>query len=259
VGYGREQFPRELQTREAYNQTLEIQNESIKKKDELAYKRYMLQSMALNKNRYENFFGSLDFSQPFNREDLKKALSEHPIPEHPETFDFYMPSPQRESNEEAEKETKKQAQAKIIKRITRAFKKLLGEKIEVEEEHEEFLDPLEINNCLITALNGGVGASQAQVTLIRYLLFEEMDIPYGELLPARPEVIYTIATVLNIRNHTLAINSSDGELQQVFLIMEDGTVIEREGDEVEDLSEFGLNVLAITHDGEDHFEFESLV
>ncbi len=114
------------------------------------------------------------------------------------------------------------------------------------------LDPLARNNCLITAMNQGQQGAQADVTMIRFLLREELNINYGEMLHAGPEEIHTIATVLGI-NDTL-VRITMGGHEQRFVIA-GGNVIEIQGDEDQDALVLPPNEIRIRHTGGNHFVY----
>lgn len=270
-GFNREHFPSRLEKAPSYNNRLEEQH---KKKGGEQYMKYMTQSMALTKDRYDSFFEQIG-NGDMERDDLKRQMAQHPVPEHPQTFMPYCPSPLREPNDsEEDKLYEKQRQKiladRIIIAIAQAFKKIMGKgkpDMDLKEGEEEFLKPVAINNCLITAINGGAPAALDIVGVIRFLIKEQVGTPYGNYLQARPEVIYTIAQALQLTGRHIRIymgnrnedseEASEGydlELSQVFIIQGDGSVIEAEGDEVDDYPPPANGYIDIEHMGGNHFE-----
>jgi|GEM_PF-1560858 len=124
--------------------------------------------------------------------------------------------------------------------------------VQGDKRYGKALDPLARNNCLITAMNQGHRGAQADVTMIRFLLREELNINYGEMLHAGPEEIHTIATVLNI-NDTL-VRITMGGHEQRFVIA-GGNVIEIQGDEDQEGIVMPVNEIRIRHTGGNHFVY----
>ncbi len=265
-GYKKENFPSCLDTAPEHNKKLAKQHS---KKGGEQYLRYMAQSMALNKDRIDNFFEKLGPGEK-GREDLKRQMVQHPIPENPNTFMPYCPSPLWKPNEESEVDKKYEEDRqkillqRLILSIAQSFEKIQQKgELEIEESEVDDIDPVAVNNCLITAINGGEAASLESVGLIRFIIRDQVGTPYGNYLQARPEVIYTIAKALglvgkHIRIYRAGEEDEEGyydlELSQVFIIQNDGTVIEVEGDEVGDYPAPANGYIDIEHMGGNHFE-----
>lgn len=269
-GFRREHFPPRLETAPSYNKKLEEQHSD---KGGEQYMKFMAQSMALNKDRYDNFFENLGEGD-MERDDLKRQMAQYPVPEHPQTFMPYCPSPlykptDSEEDQSYEKQRQKLLAERIIIAIAQALKKIVdsgGElEIELKEGEIDYLQPLAINNCLITAINGGVAASLDIVGLIRFLIREQVGTPYGAYLQARPEVIYTIAQALQLTNRHIRIYTAgqdteseestgeDDRPSQLFIIQGDGSVIEAEGDEMDEYPPPTNGYIDIEHMGGNHF------
>ncbi|HMQ91168.1 MAG TPA: hypothetical protein PKB07_26390, partial [Flavilitoribacter sp.] len=265
-GFGRVNFPSCLDTAQAHNDKLLKQHS---KKGGEQYLKFMTQSMALNKDRYDNFFEKLGEKEK-SRDDLKRQMVQYPIPENPNTFMPYCPSPLWKPNEESEEDQRyeelrqKIQLERLIISISRSFEKVLKKgEIEIDESEEENIDPVAVNNCLIKAMNSGETPDLNIVKIIRLIIFEEVGTKYGAYLQARPEVIYTIARALGLAGVHVRIymrgepdenGENDLELSQVFVIQDDGTVIEVEGDEVDQYPEPANGNIDIEHMGGNHFE-----
>ncbi|KAA0592738.1 hypothetical protein J2848_006017 [Azospirillum lipoferum] len=75
-----------------YNRTLKIRDKSINKTDKNQQKRYILQSIALNKKAYEDFFSALgEIEGPISQQTILEQLAKTPVPMAPDTFDQYDP------------------------------------------------------------------------------------------------------------------------------------------------------------------------
>lgn len=255
IGYDRGNFPK-MSTREAYNKNIPVDKEQ--KSPTLKDNRASIQSMAANKFMYERYFEALENKGgDISREDMKKQALKTPVPENSHTFDLYIPSPKRGGeDEEYNKLRDRMIQGKKMKEISDMFWRLQDEntKIDVQKEDKDSLNPLAANNSLITAMNGGKNASEEDVTMIRYLLNEEMKIPYGAMLQAAPEVIHTIAMILDIDSVTVHITVDDNK--QVFWIT-GLNVIEVEGDEIDNYEQ--ASEIWIKQNGKDYFEYSKTV
>lgn len=162
-------------------------------------------------------------------------------------------NPGKEETPEQKEERRKRREEKA-KQISERYKSSSEDKKDPPDSkrYGKALDPLARNNCLITAMNGGHQGAQADVTMIRFLLREELNINYGEMLHAGPEEIHTIATVLNI-NDTL-VRITMGGHEQRFVIA-GGNVIEIQGDEDQDGLVMPPNEIRIRHTGGNHFVY----
>jgi len=295
--FGSDNFPKTLKTRQTWNDDLRkkykgtaTSTSKSKKKgkskkksksetedDGEQYIKYMMQAMNVNRMRYNAFFGSLNEGQAYSRDQLKQQLTTHPIPQNPYTFASYCPSPLRPSGEEdeplrsqeseseelsqsqeLEEEPKKPSLKELLKSIDLAFKKFDPREFEVAEEDEDFFDPVSENNCLITAINDGAAASNDNVLMIRYLIFDQLDIPYGAFLPASPEVIYIIVKTLGISPARIEIfRGRRRNAAQIFIVASNYNIIELEGDEADsqEEEEEGTTQIPITHTGGNHFSY----
>jgi hypothetical protein len=140
--------------------------------------------------------------------------------------------------------------------INKAFKNFDPRKVKVTRKEQGNFDPVAVNNCLITAINGGRAASYANVLMIRYLIFDQLEIPYGAFLPASPEVIYIIVKTLAIRPARIEIYGEESAPYQVFIVASNYNIIELEGDEAGDIEEEEDSVnIRITHSGGNHFSY----
>lgn len=265
-GFGKDKFPSCLDTAPGHNDKLLKQHA---KKGGEQYLKFMTQSMALNKDRIDNFFEKLG-SQEKSRDDLKRQMAQYPIPENPNTFMPYCPSPLWKPNEESEDDQQYEENRqkilleRMILSIAQSFEKIQKKgELEIEQSEVDDIDPVAVNNCLITAMNGGQSASLENVGLIRFIIREQVGTPFGNYLQARPEVIFTIAKALGLIGKHVRIYRAgeedengeyDLELSQVFIIQNDGTVIEVEGDEVDQYPEPSNGYIDIEHLGGNHFE-----
>jgi len=289
--YGKGNFPRKLETRQSSVDRLRRQHSGKDKQQGEQYIKFVMQSMNLNRIQYNNFFGGLNEGQGYSRDQLKQELTDRPIPQNPYTFDLYCPSPIRPSGEEeeelqepplpqksdkkpsgsqkAEKEPsrsqksekegapKKSLLDELVASIDKAFRQFDPERFKMRKKDEAFFDPVSENNCLITAINGGTAASADDVLMIRYLIFDQLDIPYGEFLPASPEVIYIIVKTLRIKPARIEIfMSGRRSAAQVFIVTGTYNVVELEGDEAErQEEEEDSKKIPITHSGGNHFSY----
>jgi hypothetical protein len=255
----KDNFPKKIESRQSYNDRLRREYKTDKHKDDGEQQiKFMLQAIGINRERYNTFFGGLEEGETYPREELKEELKFHPIPKNPYTFDEYCPSPIRyKEEEEQEREVlSKRDLRKLIAAINKAFKKYDPDKIEIGKREEKYFDPVKENNCLITALNGGEPASYEDVLMIRYLIFQQLDIAYGKFLPASPEVIYIIAKTLEISDTQVNIYRDEESADQVFIISSDYNIIELQGDEKDDQEfEEATKNLDIDHSGGNHFSY----
>jgi len=191
----------------------------------------------------------------------EEELQEPPLPQKsdkkPSGSQKAEKEPSRSQKSEKEGAPKKSLLDELVASIDKAFRQFDPERFKMRKKDEAFFDPVSENNCLITAINGGTAASADDVLMIRYLIFDQLDIPYGEFLPASPEVIYIIVKTLRIKPARIEIfMSGRRSAAQVFIVTGTYNVVELEGDEAErQEEEEDSKKIPITHSGGNHFSY----